>query len=82
MNENRNVKGLSDLNDRQLKGLVGDIANALGVDPKKAQGLDMGRVRTTLSTISDEEARRLIDRAGKEKAEQIYKAIQRSRENG
>lgn len=79
---NNSIKGLSNLDDRQLKGLMGDIAAALGVDPKKAEGLDVERVRATLSTINDKEAKRLIDRAGKEKAEQIYKAIQRSTQNG
>lgn len=79
---NNSIKGLSNLDDRQLKGLMGDIAAALGVDPKKAEELDVERVRATLSTINDKEAKRLIDRAGKEKAEQIYKAIQRSTQNG
>lgn len=81
MNDN-SIKGLSALSDSQLKGLVGDITTALGVDPKKTKGLDLNRVRATLDTISEEEARRLIERAGKEKAEEIYNAIRRSKADG
>ncbi|MBQ3081609.1 MAG: hypothetical protein IJC49_04070 [Clostridia bacterium] len=81
MNDN-SIKGLSALSDSQLKGLVGDITAALGVDPKKTRGLDLNRVRATLGSISDEEARRLIDKAGKEKAEEIYNAIRRSKADG
>lgn len=83
MNSNENfVKGLSALSDSKLQVLVGDIAAALGADPRRVKGLDLGRVRTTLETISDEEAKRLIERAGKDKAEEIYRAIQRSKTNG
>lgn len=71
------VRGLSSLSDKELQGLVGDIANALGVAKGKAQGLDLKKVRTALETISDEEAKKLIERAGKDKAEEIYRAIQR-----
>lgn len=77
---NNNIRELASLSDSKLQGLVNDIAAAVGASPKKVGGLDMARLRATLSTISDEEAQRLIDRAGKDKAEAIYRAIQRSRD--
>ena len=83
MNGNQHdFRELSALSDSKLQALMGDIAAALGADPRRLQGIDMSRLRTTLSTISDEDAKRLIERAGKEKAEEIYRAIQRSRADG
>lgn len=76
---NSNISALAGLSDSKLQGLVNDIAVAVGANPQKVGGLDMARLRATLSTMSDEEAKRLIDRAGKDKAEAIYRAIQRSK---
>lgn len=78
-NKNQSIKGLADLSDDKLQGLVTDITKALGADPRKAKGLDVSRLRATLNTISEEDAKKLIDRAGKDKAEEIYRAIQRSK---
>ena len=77
---NNNISSLANLSDSKLQGLVNDIAAAVGASPQKTKGLDMARLRATLSTISDDEAKRLIDRAGKEKAQAIYRAIQRSKD--
>ena len=71
------LKELKGLSDDRLQGLMGDIARALGTDPRKAQSLNVSKVRATLENISDEEAKRLIEKAGKDKAEEIYRAIQR-----
>ena len=76
-NREDSIKGLAALSDDKLQGLVGDIVNALGVEPRKAMGLNLDRVRATLENISDEEAKKLIERAGKDKAEEIYRVIQR-----
>ena len=81
MNEN-SIRELSSLSDEKLRLLTEEIAAALGADGKKLKSLSPSRLRGVLSTISDEEAARLIDRAGKEKAEEIYRAIRRSSANG
>ncbi len=81
MNEN-SIRELSSLSDEKLRLLTEEIAAALGADGKKLKNLSPSRLRGVLSTISDEEAARLIDRAGKEKAEEIYRAIRRSSANG
>lgn len=81
MNYNENtLKQLSDLSDDKLQALIQDIGAAIGASPRKTEALtgDVDKVRKTLSTISEEDAKRLIDRAGKEKAARIYEAIQRS----
>jgi len=76
-NRDAKIKELSSLSDESLKLLMGDIAGALGVEPQRAAGLNLKKVRATLESISDEEAKKLIERAGKDKAEEIYRAIQR-----
>ncbi len=81
MNQN-SIRELSALSDEKLKSLTEEIAAALGADGKKLKGLSPARLRGVLTTISDEEAERLIERAGKEKAEEIYRAIRRSRADG
>jgi len=70
---------LSNLNDDQLRGLIDDISSALGADKSKISAMtgDLGMVRATLSGISDEDAKKLINKAGKEKAEKIYEALNR-----
>lgn len=81
MNYNENtLRELSALSDEKLQTLIRDIGTAVGASPRKTDALtgDIGRVRKTLSSMSEEEAKRLIDLAGKDKANQIYEAIQRS----
>ena len=81
MNYNENtLKDLSALSDAKLQALIQDIGTAVGASQRKTDALkgDIGKVRKTLSTMSEEEAKRLIELAGKDKASQIYDAIQRS----
>ncbi len=72
-----NIPDISSLSDGQLRALVGQIAAAAGASPAVlgALGQDMGKLRATVGSMSDAEIKRLIDRAGKEKAERIYKVL-------
>ena len=82
MNYNDNtLKDLSGLSDEKLQTLIRDIGEAVGASPRKTEALtgDLAKVRKTIGTMSEEEAKRLIDMAGKDKAKQIYDAIQRSK---
>ncbi len=73
----KNIPDISKLSDAELRGIVSQISNAVGVSPDRlgSIGTDMKKLRSTVSSIGDDELRRLIDRAGKDKAEQIYKAL-------
>lgn len=75
------LKDLSSLSDEKLQSLIRDIGEAVGASPRKTEALtgDLPRVRRTIGGLSEEEAKRLIDLAGKDKAKQIYDAIQRSK---
>lgn len=81
-NNDKNFSEISSLSDERLKALINEIADTLGADAGKAAMLtnDLDAVRSTISGISDADAKRLIDRAGREKASRIYDAIKRSRE--
>ncbi len=73
----KNIPDISKLSDSELKALVGQITAAVGVSPERlgSLGTDMNKLRSTLDSVSDDELRRLIDKAGKDKAEQIYRAL-------
>lgn len=75
------LNGLSALSDEKLKELIEEIGAAVGVSAKKTEALtgNLSGVRKTVSGMSEAEAKRLIESAGKDKANQIYEAIQRSK---
>lgn len=75
------LNGLSSLSDEKLKELIEDIGAAVGVNAKKTEALtgNLSGVRKTIGGMSEAEAKRLIESAGRDKANQIYEAIQRSR---
>lgn len=72
-------KDIKALDDEKLRSLIRDIGSAIGADARKTEALagDLNAVRRTVGGISESEAKRLIDMAGKEKAEKIYEAIKR-----
>ena len=77
--DKKTLSKLSSLSDNELRGLIYDISNALNADKGKVASFagDMGKVRAALDGISEQDAKKLIDKAGKEKAEKIYEALKR-----
>ena len=75
--DRRNIPDINSLSDGQLRALVEQIAAAAGASPAVlgALGHDMGKLRAAVGSMSESEIKRLIDRAGKDKAERIYKAL-------
>ncbi len=80
MNNENMLNGIGALSDEKLATLIKDIGAAVGASERKTDSLtgDLTKVRRTISSMSEEEAKRLIDMAGKEKAAKVYEAIQRS----
>ncbi|MBR6594442.1 MAG: hypothetical protein IKK83_04600 [Clostridia bacterium] len=78
MNRNK-IPDPARLTDKELCALVGDITKALGASPERTAALtaDPKRLRGMLGSMSERDIERLIERAGKEKAAEIYKALGR-----
>ncbi|MBQ3195008.1 MAG: hypothetical protein IJB65_00930 [Clostridia bacterium] len=79
-----NYKDLNKLSDSQLRGLVCDITKALGADPKRAAHLtqDPQKLKNLISGMENKDIEALINRAGKDKAKQIYEVLERRGSNG
>ena len=74
---------LQRLNDRQLAELVSQIASAAGADQRKTEALlgNLDALRSGLGELTPEQAKQLLDRAGKEKSSEIYEIL-RKQQNG
>ncbi len=79
-----NYKDLNNLSDKELSSLIFDITKVLGADPKRAANLagDPAKVKKMLSSMSNQEIEALINRAGKEKSQQIYETLERRKNHG
>lgn len=80
MNTDKNtLDKLRSLDDKELRALIYEISDALGADRRKAGALadDMGKLRGALESIGPQEAQKLMDMAGKEKAQEIYEILKR-----
>lgn len=79
-----NYKDLNQLSDKELYGLVCDITKVLGADPKRADRIakDPAKLKKLIAEMDVKDVDALINRAGKEKATQIYEVLERRRNNG
>ena len=70
---------LASLDDRQLAGLITQIASAVGADQRKASALlgNMDALRNSLREMTPRQAKMLLDRAGEEKSREIYDLIRK-----
>ncbi len=70
---------LANLDDRQLAGLITQIAAAMGADGRKAAVLlsNMDGLRSSLRDMTPQQAKMLLDRAGEEKSREIYDLIRK-----
>lgn len=70
---------LQRLNDRQLADLVSQIASAAGADRTKTEALlgNLDALRSSLSGLTPEQAKQLLDRAGEEKSSEIYALLRK-----
>lgn len=68
---------LASLSSSELERLLSEIANAVGADKQKARVLlnNIDGVKGMLRTMSDEQANKLINSLGGDKAERILKDI-------
>lgn len=75
----KNIKNLAALDDKALKDLVTEITAALGADPRASAALTANpqKLRGMLENLSDKEAEKLINKAGRDKAQLIYEAIRK-----
>lgn len=74
---------LQRLNDRQLADLVSQIASAAGADRGKTEALlgNLDALRSSLSGLTPEQAKQLLDRAGEEKSSEIYELLRKQNRN-
>lgn len=70
---------LQRLNDRQLADLVSQIASAAGADRRKTEELlgNLDSLRSGLNSLTPEQAKQLLDRAGEEKSTEIYEILRK-----
>lgn len=75
--DQKTMENLKNLSDSQLRELVTVIAQAAGVDGRKAAALfsNTNELKKTLSQMDPSQAEALIRTAGKEKSEEIYRII-------
>lgn len=75
--DKRNIPDIASLSDAELRVLVERITAAAGGSPSSlgVLGRDMGKLRATVGAMNEAEIKRLIDRAGKDKAARIYEAL-------
>lgn len=72
-------KALSRLDDRSLAELVSQIASAVGADRRKTAAMlgNLDALRTSLATLTPEQAKLLLDQAGEDKSREIYELIRK-----
>lgn len=77
-------KDLKSLPDKELSDLVREIGAVLGGNESRTAALaaDPARLKLLISSMDEGQIDALINRAGKEKAEQIKKALERRESNG
>ncbi len=77
-------KDLNQLSDKELCGLVSQITDVLGADPKRTAHLTENpeKLKKLITGMDSKDIEALINRAGKEKSEQIYKTLERRGNNG
>ena len=70
---------LQRLSDRQLADLVSQIASAAGAERSKTEALlgNLDALRSGLGALTPEQAKQLLDRAGKEKSSEIYEILRK-----
>jgi len=71
------IKNLLSLDDARLKDVIMQICDAVGADRSKAARFtaDPSGVRAMLSGMSADEVNRLLDKAGREKSEQVLDSL-------
>ncbi len=71
------IKNLLSLDDARLKDVIMQICDAIGADRNKAAkfAADPSGVRAKLSGMSADEVNRLLDKAGREKSEQVLDSL-------
>ena len=77
-NEIRNILALD---DARLKSVIMQICDAVGEDRRKAEKFasDPAGLRAAVSGMSTDEINRLLDKAGREKSEQVLDALRGKR---
>ncbi|MBP3387920.1 MAG: hypothetical protein J6L23_05220 [Clostridia bacterium] len=68
---------LASLSSRELESVLGEIADAIGADKMKTRMLlgNVEGVKGMLRTMTDDEANKLINSIGGEKADKILKDL-------
>ena len=65
------------MDDGKLREIIAKITEAVGADKKKAEALtrDLDGIKSSLAKMTPADAEKLINMAGKDKSEQIYRII-------
>ena len=71
------IKNILSLDDARLREVIMQIAAATGADMKKAAYIagDPGAIRSKLQGMSADDINRLLDKAGREKSEQVLDSL-------
>ena len=73
----KDINRILQLSDEELKKTIEEIAKAIGADGKKAEALtsDIPSLKSNLSKMNDADLKRIIESAGKDKAQKIMNEI-------
>ncbi len=77
MLDNESYERLKKLSDSDFRALILRIAEAAGADAQKTAAMiaSSSSLKSTLASMSREDAERFIESAGRERSEEIYRII-------
>lgn len=77
MLDNESYERLKKLSDSDFRALILRIAEAAGADAQKTAAMiaSSSSLKSTLASMSKEDAERFIESAGRERSEEIYRII-------
>ncbi|MGM9658719.1 MAG: hypothetical protein ACI3W9_07020 [Eubacteriales bacterium] len=77
MLDNESYERLKKLSDSDFRALILRIAEAAGADAQKTAAMiaSSSSLKSTLASMSREDAERFIESAGRERSEKIYRII-------
>lgn len=79
MLNNEDLQKVLSMSDGEIKKMIYAVTKAAGGDEKKADKLssDIPNLKKLLSSLTPEQAEKLLNRTGKAKSEEIYRIIRK-----